>query len=253
MQFIWIVTAALALLSGCATPPPPETQSTEERERRDQDLGTRLSEEFERKVAQKKDADVTVYLRAVAEKLVLATPELKDAPVGVLLIQDRDGKWRNYGLPGNRIYLSVGLLRRVEFENELAAALALELAHVLHRHAVSRVPQDGPGPRPDGVPSTSGSPEFFGPAGIFAYSETERLAAVETAVGVLYRAGFDPRGLVSLWQRYQGAAAESPFEAGTVMRLLERTRQVVARLAPLRNPVVRSDEFVGIQKRIRRL
>lgn len=258
------IASAAILMTSCATPPPPRVVTLEEQIRQDHQLGTQLSEAFEGQFKIKKDIDVSVFLRRVAERLAHAEPKLKESPVGVFVVQDRDSKWRNYGLPGNRVYLSAGFLKSVEYENELAAAMALELAHLLSRHALNRL-EKAPGvvqlesgsliegilpAQPDRF---SASIDYFSPKGIFSFEEGEYLASAEIAVGLLYRAGYDPRGMVSLWNRYLQSPAISPVEKSTLSALLENTRQWIATSAPLRNPVVRSQEFVAIQKRIQKL
>jgi predicted Zn-dependent protease len=185
-----------------------------------------------------------------------------------LVVQDRGARWRSYGLPGNRIYLSRGFLRGVDYESELAGALAMELAHVARKHVHARLALQSGEPRMvertveyatlEGLlplhPSQPRRPiDFFGARGIFAYEEEALLEAAETAVGLAYRAGYDPRGLVGVWTRYQAAPANSPYPQATVAKLLERTRQVIANYVPLRDPIVRSPQFIAIQKRIKRL
>jgi hypothetical protein len=59
--------------------------------------------------------------------------------------------------------------------------------------------------------------------------------------------------MVSLFQIYQDNPEHSPFEAGAVVKFLDRARRAVAQYSPLRNPVVRSQAFVAIQKRMQRL
>src|SRR5206468_4279479 len=112
---------------------------------------------------------------------------LADAPTDVLLVEDRGQRWKNYGLPTSRLYLSASLIRSIDYENELAAVLAFELGHLTKRHALKRL-SDKPQQQP-GV-------EYFGPNGIFAFNEEQQLEAAAEAVNIMYRAGYDPRGLV---------------------------------------------------------
>jgi hypothetical protein len=69
----------------------------------------------------------------------------------------------------------------------------------------------------------------------------------------MYRAGFDPRGLISFWNRYAENPAHSPLDPGLLQQLIERSRTAIAQRAPLRNPIVRSKEFLALKKRIERL
>lgn len=241
-----IILSFLAL--GCATSPVPVAVTPEEQIRQDHGMGSHLARDFEPKLVIQKDIEVAVYLRKLADRLASTRPVLKDAPLGVFVIQDRDHKWKNFGIPGNRLYLSSRLLKHVETETELAAAVALEFAHILKRHVISRIGKAAPETR--GAFRTI---EYFGPAGIFNFSEAELLEATTEAVAILYDAGFDPRGLTELLRRHHENPGNSPWQEKTLNRLLENARQAIAMRAPLRNPVVKSKEFLTIRKRMQRL
>lgn len=253
-------------LAGCATVPPPAVIPWEEQVRRDNAMGVSLAPDFERRIAIKGDIEVNVYLRNLAARIASSSNGIKDSPVGVFLVTDRTEKWRDYGLPGNRVYLSTGLVKQLEFENELAAAIAFEFAHILKRHAISKLPPSD-GASMTGLPpveSQASSPgtdgvtlgnhvEYFGPVGIFSFSQEDYLSSCELAVDLLYKSGFDPRGLVSLFVRFQQSPGRSPLDPALLVKLLEKTRQTIALYAPLRNPIVRSEAFLTIRKRIRNL
>lgn len=258
----------MAVFSNCASAPPPAPPITPaERIQRDQAVGAGLARQLESQLKIKQDKEVLLYLHDLAAKLSEATPELKSAAVGVLVVADRGARWRCYSIPGNRIYLSSGLLRHIEFENELAAVIAMELAHVLKRHVPLRIeegrvssqasdPADYPsieGLVPSSRGGAANSVDFFSPTGVFAFPDEYFLEAADGAVDILYRAGFDPRGLVSLWDIYRSEVAHSPFEDDLLRKLTEKTRTVIAQHSPLRNPIVRSQAFLTIQKRMQRL
>jgi predicted Zn-dependent protease len=249
-------------LAGCATTvpaPPPITPA--EQVQRDQAAGTELARQFEAQLKFKQDKEVLVYLRNLAGALADATPELRSAAVGALVVSDRGGRWHDYAIPGNRLYLSSGLLKRVSFENELAAAMALQFGHVMKRHVFLRLQEQklkatGPSDYPslEGlVPSSGKAVDFFSPTGVYSFPDEYYLEAVEAAVEVLYKAGYDPRGLVSLWEIYETNPSHSPFEKDLLTKLLEKTRRVIALYSPLRNPIVRSQAFITIQRRMQRL
>jgi predicted Zn-dependent protease len=260
--------ALLAMAAGCATAPRPQPFAEADRQRFETALGGELAQEFEAEMGVRNDAELALYLRALASRIAEASPELRGGPVGVQVIKDRSARWRSYGLPGNRIYLSRGFLRGVEYESELAAAVAMELAHVSRKHVHARLALQAGTPQGaektveyatlQGLlplhPAQPRRPlDFFGARGIFAYEEAALMEAAESAVGFVYRAGFDPRGLIVLWTRYQGAPAHSPYPQPVLAKLIEETRRVIANYVPLRDPIVRSPQFIAIQRRIKRL
>lgn len=285
MTLVCSAASASTLILACATAPPASAPITPaERIQRDQALGTEIARQFDAQLKFKQDKDVLSYLNGLARALSDATPELRSSAVEVLLVQDV-AVWRDFGLPGHRIYLSSSLLRRLGFENQIAAAMAFELAHILRRHALLRVQEevlrarkrDATGTRAIPiaatgaagsfsadypsvaglVPSATGAAErpieYIGPHGVFDFPDDFHFDAAEAAVDILYKAGFDPRGLVSLWEIYGAAPERSPYGKDLLAKLTQRTRRVIALHAPLRNPIVRSPSFLTIQKRIRKL
>jgi predicted Zn-dependent protease len=254
--------------AGCATSPAVDSgPGVDPRPQPDQVVSANLARQLESRLEFKQDKELSIYLHDVAAKLADGNNDLRLSSVGVLVVADQGRVWQDFGIPGNRVYLSAGLLKHVEYENELAAAIAFELSHILKRHAVIRI-QNGRGsllasapeyfPSIEGLVPTSSDGagkeiDFFSPTGVFAYPDEYNLEAVDGAVDLLYRAGFDPRGLVSLWELYGAQPAHSPYEEDLLRKLTERTRTNIARHSPLRNPIVRSAAFLLIRERIDKL
>ena len=257
------LTLSLVFFSyGCSSGPVLKVPTHEEQVQQDNAIGLELSRQFESKLKLKTDSEVQTYLQRVAQRLADATPDLKSAKMDVLLVNDKPGLWQNFGLPGYRIYLSSGLLRNLEFENEVAAVIAYELAHLLKRDALSNLKKSTgvdsvelsvPGSLLLHAGEDSKGVAFSGPKGIFQFKEDQILAADASAVSLLYRTGYDARGLVSVWEKYGAHADHSPYSHDLLSRLSEQARQTIDLYVPLRNPVVRSDAFHGIQERIRKL
>ena len=62
-----------------------------------------------------------------------------------------------------------------------------------------------------------------------------------------------PWGLVSLWDLYRAQSPHSPYEDDLLKKLTDKTRTIIAQHSPLRNPIVRSQAFLAILKRIQKL
>lgn len=247
-----LLGCAALFLASCATPNPVLQISPSEQRRHDQKVGLQLADEFEKRIEIRSAAQVSEYLDRLAQVLSAQDVRLSESATKVLLIRDVKGLWRNFALPGNRVYLSLSLLKTIEFENELAAALAFELAHLAERTVLSRT-EDAPRERGSAESSARSPREPRDTQEFFSFSEESDRKAAQGAVGLLYRAGFDPRGLSSLWGRYGRSRGRSPYDGPRLSTLLETTRQAIAERAPLRNPVVRSRAFLEAEKRIRKL
>jgi predicted Zn-dependent protease len=248
----------LSLVWGCSTPPLPAPIRLEERIRQDNAVGQKLAGEIEPRLRLKNDVEVSVYLRRLAVRIAERSDELKDSPLGVLFVS-APGQWRNFAIPGNRIYLSVELMRQLEFENEAAAAIAMELGHLISRDLVIRLERLSDTSRADSslrgeaISGDDGVPQFFGPGGALNFSADENIRATETGINIMYQAGIDPRGMVRLLSRYMDHIQYSPYDKQMLEKLLETSRQSIASFAPLRNPIVSSDSYEEIKKRIMKL
>lgn len=231
---------AAAFSVSCATPPPAPLSPSEQL-RRDGRAGLEIAEKFEALAEFRNDPSVVAYLNDLGKTLAESDPDLKEFEIRVRLVSRVSGAekaWRNHAVPGARIYLSTQLLRTLNFENELAAALAFELGHIRARTLIRRFPE---------------STGLFGFGSVFDFTEADHLAALEPAMEMLYRSGFDPRGMVSLLSRFQRDPGRSPFPQTQVSILLENARRIIALHVPLRNPIVRSERFLAIYQRIQKL
>ena len=81
--------------SACVTEPAQRKVTAQEQRTHESLLGTHLAPLFESRLKQKKEREVSFYLRKIGDRL-LAQTELDPGPVGIFLIQNRDNKWENY-------------------------------------------------------------------------------------------------------------------------------------------------------------
>jgi predicted Zn-dependent protease len=134
------VAGALALGAGCvvsrASRPPPLTASSVTLERDEQRLrreAAELDERARRSGAVRAEPSLERYLLGVAQRLVprAAQPRL-DTRVRVI----DSPSLTAFAVADGGIYLSVGLLARLESEAQLAVVLAHEVTHVVNRHPV---------------------------------------------------------------------------------------------------------------------
>jgi predicted Zn-dependent protease len=152
----------------------------------------------------------------------------------------------------------------LEFENEAAAVISIEFAHLLNEHVQNYLRRNPAGLQirdatalPDMLPlRTLEAPEdidFFGKDGMFAFSAKDNDEAITSAVSLMYDAGYDPRGLVTYLQRLMNNFAHSPWDETELSRLLDQARKSVALLTPLRNPTVQTDDFELIRGKLQKL
>ncbi len=235
----WLSVLWIALgLAGCSSTPRVSEPVREDSVRQERLLGEFLAPQLERHLDWSWDAQVEEFLDGILQKLLQ-----EDRPIGasrVKVIRERGGEWRNFSLPVDRLFLSGSLLSRLEHENEVAAVLAFELG-LLQRRVVSRKIESGQWREEQGILK------------LFEHSDEDLAAACGHAVRMLYGAGYDVRGMGSVWGLLSRSPRQSPFRPQTLAKLIEQTRKAVAEQAPLRNPVVSSETFLRIKERIGRL
>jgi len=116
-------------------------------------------------------------------------------------------------LPGNMILVYSGLLRRLESPEELAAILAHEIAHAVHRDPMQALKRElglaalfaMVGGRGDGV-----SGRLIRRLVSSGFSRQQELAADEEALRVLAASDIDPKALADALRRIRGEKEDDP-------------------------------------------
>lgn len=122
------VISVLFFLAGVVAPPPPAAALTvkEEKEMADEFLNT-VFEYYD--VIE--DPMINDYIRELGKKLTRSVPpQALDFHFYVI----REDKFNAFAGPGGHIFVFSGLIEAMENENELAAILTHEMAHVSARH-----------------------------------------------------------------------------------------------------------------------
>ncbi|MGE0614289.1 MAG: hypothetical protein AB7P04_01500 [Bacteriovoracia bacterium] len=232
-----MLTAVLALamgVAGCTSVPVKKIEITpEEQVRLDHEAGLQVAAKFEPQQKFKRNEKVSHFLADLGTKGLATIAVLNRAKVEVKILADEAKAWDNYGLPGVRLYLSAGVLKRTEYESEVAALIALQLAAIHKRVLMERLAQD--------------------PQASLRLSAAEVLVLIDGAVQILYDSGYDSRGLVSLWDIYAGSPKNSPYTEKQLQSFKEKTHRAIVRFAPLINPIVRTDRFIAVHDRIKQL
>jgi metalloendopeptidase OMA1, mitochondrial len=125
-----------------------------------------------------------------------------------------------FALPGGKVAVNVGLFKVVQNDDQLAAVLGHEIAHVAARHAAERVSQQmieqgglqvlGAATQSQAIVQLATAAATVGIT--LPYSRTQEAEADEIGLMYMARAGFDPRQAIALWQNMERAAGEGPIE-----------------------------------------
>ena len=188
---------ALAMTVGCAV--------DEDQERA---LGQQAAAEIDAQLPLINDAAINSYLTQFGTTLAVRSDERK-----------RDWRFRvvdsdvinAFALPGGFVYVNRGLIERAATSSELAGVLGHEISHVVLRHSAYRMEKAQM--RNVGISIFCGFSNIcsseaarvainVGGAALFAkFSRKDELEADSAAVGVVMRAGYDPEGIATMFEK----------------------------------------------------
>ena len=153
-----------------------------------------------------------------------------------------------FALPGGHIYITTGLLK-LATDNELASVLGHEVGHIAARHSLKTLKRRqeynafaksvgeltgvaGDIGRDLGVTLT----QIFNEGVLTIHSRDEEREADYLGVRTMARAGFDPQGMVTMFQKLQRVHGQTPellswfSDHPGVQERIDNTRYEIARL-----------------------
>jgi predicted Zn-dependent protease len=164
-------------------------------------IATRLRDTIEQEYPLLKHKLVTRYVDQLGQAIVSHNREMPPLPYEFRVLKTNE--IFAFSLPGGIVYVTLGLIRAVELEGQLAAAIAHELAHQELGHPLITWRRK--------VNSTRGQSyllefsgdwkaNFLGERGALYLDKGMEEEADKLAPLILYRAGFDPRVYTSYLQ-----------------------------------------------------
>ncbi len=205
----WLsLIVSLSLLACIAVPQSSIPQEVTEQEKK---LGEEAVKEFEQKVKIVNDHPMLPQIRQIIARLVPVTERSKMSYT-VKVVEDKEPN--AFTFPGGFMYVTTGLLELAESEHELAAVLAHEIAHNTRLHPIRMIRKE----------SRLSIPILLAMlAAVFIRGETSMQAAQivsqvvqvlmlgysrdmereadEAAFVYLQRAGFNPVGLLTFFEK----------------------------------------------------
>ena len=229
-------------------------------------LGAELDREVQRQSKVVEDPLITEFINRMGQNLVRNS----DAKFPFVFRVIQSDEVNAYTLPGGYVYVYTGLIKFAAEEDELAGAMAHEIAHAAARHLTCRaskeqiakiasVPLIFLGGLP-GYAIRQGADAAL-PMGLMAFSRHDESEADYLGLQYMYAAGYDPNGAVSMFEKLeslqktrQGAVSRlfnsHPIEADRI----DRTEKEIQKILPPRdNYVVTTSEFTGIRERLLRM
>jgi predicted Zn-dependent protease len=213
------LTLLLLLLVGCATGPTFFSEDY---------LASMAATEFEKikeQIPVSNDPEGTALVNRVSSRIARTLGnEMPEADWEYVLLEDPSAN--AFAMPGGKIAVFTGLLEQVESDDELAAVIGHEIAHVLLQHANQRMSAEllrGLG----GAVAAVGTKDMddddraliLAAYGVgtqvglmLPYSRSHESQADRLGLMIAARSGFDPRAALTFWEKMAAANPRSTPE-----------------------------------------
>lgn len=229
-----VYVLSVILITACATSPLGRRQLKLVSDEQMTQMGIAAFADLKQKVPESKDAKVTAYVGCVARNITSVMPGGTAWEVRVF----EDKSVNAFALPGGKIGVNTGLLKVAQTQDQLAAVIGHEIAHVVAGHSAERVSESMAAEMGMSVvqASTGVDPQMLGIATsvffLLPHSRTHESEADLLGMDYMAKAGFDPRASIILWQNMRKAAGDKPPEIlSTHPSDDTRIRQLEQRLA----------------------
>jgi len=219
---------SVLVLSGCGGLSTNFNTATQQQESsvystdREQDIGASVAREIEKEFTLVDDPSVNARVDQITDRIA-AVCDRKELVFVAKVIGDRKKSKREekpvvnaVSLPGGYIYIFQGLLDYIKDDDQLAAVIAHEVAHVTARHSIKRLQASYASQAAfisammvDG--RLAGGINAATTAMFFHYSQADELEADALAVKYMKAAGFDPRGAVGMLEKLQDYDRKQPI------------------------------------------
>jgi predicted Zn-dependent protease len=227
-------------------------------------LGKQLAQEVQRQAKIVDDALISEYVNRLGQNLVRNS----DAKVP-FTFQVIDAEAPNaFALPGGFVFVNTGLIELAEEEDELAGAMAHEIAHVAARHMTrqatkSQIANLATVPLSvllggwAGLAARQGA-SIAVPMTFLSFSRGDEAEADYLGLQYMYATGYDPTAVISVFEKLDALNRRKP---GTISRLLathpmdadriRKAQKEIQEILPAREKyVVNTSEYHDMRQRV---
>ncbi len=226
-------------------------------------LGKTLAQEVKRNSKIIDDPVISEYINRLAQNLARNS----DAKVPLITEVIQDDSVNALSLPGGFFFVNTGLIETAETEAELAGGMAHEIAHIAARHSTRQASRQqaaqmatiplifmggwaGYGARQAAGPLTAVTLLQFGKA---FENEADMLG-----LQYLYKTGYDPNGMVDIFERIQSLERKQPGKVSkffsthppTGDRITKVQKDIEEFLKSQPQYVVNTSEFAAVKARL---
>jgi predicted Zn-dependent protease len=256
------ILVMLCLLSGCATDSHAigfNLISIDE----EKQLGEKFAVEVEKQHKVVGDPEVQSYIDGVGKRLLTGVKKV-EFPYVFKVVQD--DSINAFAIPGGHTYVNTGLIKAAQNETELAAVMAHEINHVVARHSTRQMTKQY------GYQLLTGlllggkgdlakmAADLFGKAGSLYYSREMESEADSLGVETMYKAGYNPQGMVSFFRKLEAVGKDNP---GAIAKFFSTHPQTPERIKDIQEEITTfppkaflpesSAEFSRVKSKVQKL
>lgn len=219
-----IVLAAALTAAACSTSPTGRSQLAFMSEREMQQMGEQTFTQIKAQTPQSRDGESIRVILCVAEAITSRLPADQRGAGWEVVVFD-DNAVNAFALPGNKIGVYEGIFRAARNQDQLAAVIGHEVAHVIAHHANERVSTataaqmgvsvaqaaaGGSGSAGGQVAGLLGAGATVGV--ILPFNRKQESEADVVGLDLMARAGFNPAQAIPLWENMARIGQEKPPE-----------------------------------------
>jgi len=245
MKLNWLtLIAAAALVQACATNPAGRTVVMLIDDASMNQMGATAFTELKQKTRVSGNATTSRYVSCVSRKLIAELPEQwRQLPWEVVVFEDDSPN--AFALPGGKVGVHTGLLPIARTEDQLAAVIGHELAHVWLRHGAERVSQQFAAQAAMSAVQAYGNSQGGGTSDqvmaligagaqvgvLLPFSRKHETEADEWGQKFMAQAGYDPQAAATLWGNMQAASGKATPQFLSSHPSSSRRQQTLAEMA----------------------
>jgi Zn-dependent protease with chaperone function len=259
---------SLSLVLSASALPPPETGQTKVKPgtnffsiEQDIQLGRQAAAQVEQQMPMVNDGLVQEWIEGLGQRLASYTT-MPNLPWRFRVTNSSE--INAFALPGGFVYVNRGLIDITNDESELAGVLGHEMAHVTLRHGTNQLSKSMLYQTPLAIlGSLGGAAGALGQLGnvglsvaFLKFSRDAEKQADVVGTQTMVKAGYDPRGMVSIFQKLerQGAGKGTPgflSSHPSPENRIQRIQKEISLIQAPPNPVRSSDLYLRARNRLR--
>jgi predicted Zn-dependent protease len=229
-------------------------------------MGKQLAQQIEKQVKLVEDPVIAEYVNRIGQNLVRNSDSKVPFTIKVIDTEEPNA----VSLPGGFFFVNSGLIVLADNEAELAGAMAHEIAHVAARHGtrqatrgqivnIATIPLIFMGGWAGyGVQNAIG---LIVPLGFMQFSRAFEREADSLGLQYLYKAGYDPLGMVEMFEKLEKMEKTKPGTLAKIFsthpmsadRVVAAQKEIQDVLPAKSDYVITTSEFLDIKARLNQM